>query len=106
MLGAQAGLTADQVLDMNIPMLQAYLDGYQEKLFDQRCLAVHQGFWAGYYHSKKPKPPKVILKQMMRDYSKEKKRIQNKGKNIPKPDVDVEAFLERERRFKERMRNG
>lgn len=81
---------------MNIPMLQAYIDGYQEHLFDMQCLAVHQGYWAGYYQSKKPKSASTILEKMVRDHNRALKREKSKGKSIPKPEVDVDKFLQLE----------
>lgn len=81
---------------MNIPMLKAFVEGYQERLFDMECLAVQQGYWAGYYQSKKPKSVKVVLEKMDRDH----KKIIKKAKNIPKPEVDVDRFLKLEERRK------
>lgn len=100
MLGAQCGLTPDQVLDMNITMLEACIAGYQERLFDQQCIAVQQGYWAGYYQSKKPKPVNSILDRMIREHEKDIKKKHSENKNIPKPQVDVETFLRREERRK------
>lgn len=96
MLGGQCGLTPDQVLDMNLSMLQAYIEGYQERMFDLQCLAVHQGFWAGYYQSKKPKPVHVILQKLFKEHSKRgKKHTQG---NAEKPEVNLDQFMEREAR--------
>ena len=81
-------------------MLRAVVDGYKEHLFDLECLSVHTGFWAGYYHSKKPKPLASILSRLLREHDKAKKA---RGLKKPKPDVNVDAFLERERRFRARM---
>lgn len=67
------------------------------------CLSVHTGFWAGYYQSKKPKPLAYILKRLLKDHKKVKKE---KGPKKSKPDVDVNAFLERERQFRARMQKG
>lgn len=89
---------------MNMPMLQAYIEGYQERLFDRQCLAVHQGFWAGYYQSKKPKSIKTVLTQLIRDH--EKQKLKEKNIEVKKPEVDVEAFLEQERRLKASLQKG
>lgn len=86
---------------MNIPMLQAYIEGYQEHLFDLQCLAVHQGYWAGYYQSKKPRPANVVLEKMIQEHSKAKKS-KNKS-SLPKPEVNVDQFLAREARRKAYM---
>lgn len=100
MVGSQCGLTPDQVLDMNLDTLKAVIEGYQERLFDQRCMAVHQGYWAGYYMgAKRAKPLQSILEMLIREKAKAKHA---KGSTVSKPniDVDVEAFLEKERRLK------
>lgn len=81
-------------------MFRAYIEGYQEHLFDMECMAVQQGYWAGYFQSKKPKPANAILKKMEQDHRKAKRQAKNAGKNIPKPAVDVESFLQREERRK------
>lgn len=77
---------------MNIPMLQAYIDGYQERLFDLQCLAVHQGYWAGYYQSRKPKSAKSIIERMIRDHKKE---VKGHGPKVekPKPEVDLDRIM-------------
>lgn len=81
---------------MSLEVLQAYVSGYTDHLFDMQVLAVQSGYWAGYYgNAKHPKNPKDILAKMAR------KREHQPGK--PAPDVDVEAYLATEQRFKERM---
>lgn len=77
---------------MNIPMLQACIDGYQERLFDLQCIAVHQGYWAGYYQSRKPKPVNSVLNRMLREHEK---YIRKNGSKIekPKPEVDLERIM-------------
>lgn len=90
---------------MNVPMLQAKIDGYQEYLFDQQCLAVHYGYWAGYYQSKKPKLPNTIIEKMARDHTKAIKRKKSKDGYIPKPEVDVDLFMKREARRKAYLKN-
>ena len=80
-------------------MFNAYVQGYGDHLFDQQVLAVQAGYWAGYYSkAKHPKNIKSILTKMLQ------KRQQSEHKlKTPAPEVDVEAFLERERLFKEKM---
>lgn len=63
-----------------------------------QCIAVQQGYWAGYFQSKKPKSANSILEKMNRDHKAVKKKVKQVGKNIPKPAVDVDAFLRREER--------
>lgn len=101
-MGSRCGLTPDQVLDLNLDTLKAVIEGYQERLFDQRCIAVHQGYWAGYYMgSKHAKPLSTIIETMIRENNKAKAKRDNKNK-VYKPivEVDVEAFLEKERKLK------
>lgn len=96
----------DQVLDMNIPMLQAYVDGYQNYMFDMQCLAVHQGYWAGYYQSKKPKSVSKVLQKMEIERNKLKKI---NGSKVPKPEVDVNRYLgleEKRMKYLANKRNG
>lgn len=100
MVGSRCGLTPDQVLDMNMDTLQAVIEGYQDRLFDQRCMTVHQGYWAGYYMgTRHAKPVSHIIETMIRANVKAKR---SKHGSISKPsvdmDVEVEAFLEMERR--------
>lgn len=77
---------------MNVPMFQAYIEGYQERLFDLQCLAVHQGYWAGYYQSRKPKPATSILERMIRDHKKEVQGHRHDTK-MPKPEVDLDRIM-------------
>lgn len=79
-------------------MFQAYVEGYQEKLFDQQCLAIHQGYWVGYFFSKHPKPVNTVLEQTINKHQQALKKQKRKNKNIPKPEVDIETFLKREER--------
>ena len=85
-------------------MLNAYIEGYEEHLFDLQYLAVHQGFWAGYYQSKKPKALGKVLKMLQLQHEKAKKKAKSKGQvDGPKPNVDVDEFLRREQQFKSRL---
>ena len=102
-VGAQCGLLPNQVLDMSLPQLKAVIDGYQDHLFDLKCLAVIAGHWAGYFgNTKKPKSLKVILKDLLDSHIKSKKKHSNSS--IPKPEVDVEEFLRREEQFNRRFK--
>ena len=86
---------------MNLPTYCAVVEGYQDHLFDLKCISVSQGFWAGYYsNAKRPKPLQSILNTMLQEHQKSKKRRSRNQLNRPKPEVDVETFLERERKFK------
>lgn len=87
---------------MSFPQLQAYIAGYQDHLFDLKCLAVIEGYWAGYYSSaKKPKPVVTVLNELLQGHKKSKKRLS--ATTVEKPEVDVDAFLKRERLFNERL---
>ena len=80
-------------------MFNAYVDGYSDRLFDQQIIAVQAGYWAGYYNkAKHPKNIKTILTTMLRKRQNAEKKVK-----APAPEVDVEAFLAMEQRFKEKM---
>ena len=92
----QIGLKPDEVLDMSFDMLQACIQGYSDHMFDMQLLGIQQGYWAGYYsNSKKPKPLKYILDKMARAHNKQGAEIL---------DVDVDAFLQMERDFKQKLK--
>lgn len=83
--------------------LMSYVEGYQEHLFDLRCVAVYQGFWAGYYsRSKKPKTLSSVLTSLLTEHSKATKGKKSKLKKSA-ADVDVEAFLSQERAFRAKL---
>lgn len=78
---------------------QAVIQGYEDRLFDYQCLAVHQGFWAGYYsiRTKRPKSIDAILKLLVR------KKLKASGRQPHAEDVDVEAYLQLEEQFNRRL---
>lgn len=80
---------------MSLDVFKAVIKGYSDHIFDLQLLAVHQGYWSGYYNrSKKPKNLETILKKMFK--AKEK----GEGKSYTQKkveDVDVESFLAMER---------
>ena len=83
--------------------LQAVVAGYQDHMFDLECLAVNIGFWCAYYtNAKRAKPINTVLTKMQHMHDKYKQNVDGTSIVKPKPDVDVEAFLEQERAFKER----
>lgn len=93
-------------MDISLDTFNACVEGYSDRLFDQKCLSVQQGFWAGYYsNAKHPKKLSFILDKMQQTHEREKKRALHKP-NSAKPDVDVDAYLEQERIFKERLAEG
>ena len=84
---------------MDLGMLNAYLRGYGDRLLDQQTMSVQTGYWAGYYsNSKHPKSVKSILTKMIQKHRQSEPKLKT-----PAPEVDVEAFLERERQFKEKL---
>lgn len=71
--------------------------GYEDRIFDYRTIAVESGYWSGYWSaSKKPKSLKTILTRVLAQHDKRNE----KGKHHS-DEVDVEAFLAREARFKQ-----
>lgn len=79
---------------MSLDMFRAVIKGYSDHMFDLQLIAVHQGYWSGYYNrAKKPKNLETILKKMFR--VREKSDDSRKQKKVE--DVDVEGFLAMER---------
>jgi hypothetical protein len=75
-------------------MFKAVVQGYSDHIFDLQLVAVHQGYWSGYYsRAKKPKSLEFILKKLF----KAKEKTSDKSKQKKVEDVDVEAFLAMER---------
>ena len=84
---------------MSIDTLNACMEGYNDRLFDQQLLTAHIGFWSGYYNnSKHPKPLNSVLTSMLK--SKNKKN----QKHVDT--VNVAEFLEKEQKFKEQLNKG
>ena len=80
---------------MSLDMFKAVVKGYSDHIFDLQLVAVHQGYWSGYYsRAKKPKNLETILKKLFKAKEKgeDKHHKQKKG-----DDVDVESFLAKER---------
>lgn len=92
------GLKPSDVLDMDLGSFQAMLEGYNNHITELHAIAIHVGYWSGYYNnSKRPKSPKALSDKLRKKRVKEEKE---------RPDVDVDAFLEQERQFNELMREG
>ena len=80
---------------MSLDVFKAVINGYSDHIFDLQLVAVHQGYWAGYYgRAKKPKSLESILNKM---FKARKKNENNFYKQEKVEDVDVESFLARER---------
>lgn len=93
----------DQVLSMNMTQFRAVIRGYENHLFDLECLAVHAGYWAGYYsNAKRPKPLGTILKELCKKHNEKQPR--ETSNKVERPDVDVDQFLQREANFNKRRR--
>ena len=80
---------------MSLDVFKVVVKGYSDHIFDLQLIAVHQGYWSGYYNrAKKPKSLESILKKLF----KAKEKSQNKYYKQKKvEDVDVEGFLAMER---------
>lgn len=93
-VAAQCGLKPDELLDMSLDTFNAVREGYADRLFDLQLLSIQSGFWSGYYgNSKHPKPLNNIMNTMIRN------KVNKKSSHVE--DIDVESFLEKERRRKE-----
>lgn len=80
---------------MSLDVLKAVVKGYSDHIFDLQLVAVHQGYWSGYYsRSKKPKNLDTVLKKLFKAKEKGDNR-HSKQKKVE--DVDVESFLAKER---------
>jgi hypothetical protein len=76
-------------------MFKAVVKGYSDHIFDLQLIAVHQGYWSGYYNrAKKPKSLESILKKLFKAKEKNNDTPRRQKKMA---DVDVESFLARER---------
>lgn len=85
---------------MSLEVLNAYLEGYSDHLFNLQLLSIQQGYWAGYFtRAKRAKPLKKIIDELVRGRTKKApKRLEDK------PNVDVEAFLKAEREFNKKLK--
>lgn len=80
---------------MSLDVLKAVIKGYSDHMFDLQLIAVHQGYWSGYYNrAKKPKNLETILKKLFKAKNKGEDKRYNQKKV---EDVDVESFLAMER---------
>lgn len=81
-------------------MFQAYVKGYGDRMLDQQIIAIQSGYWSAYYsNAKHPKPVSKITEDMVRRH-----KLADVNKlAVPKPDVNVDAFLEMEAQFQARL---
>ena len=80
---------------MSLDVFKAVIKGYSDHIFDLQLVAVHQGYWAGYYgRAKKPKGLDIVLKKLFKAKEKNEDRS-SKHKKVE--NVDVEKFLAMER---------
>lgn len=85
---------------MSLDVFSVYVKGYGDRLLDQQIIAVQSGYWSAYYiGAKHPKPVSKIAEDMVNRHTKS----DAKKMSTPKPDVDVDAFLEMEAQFKARL---
>ena len=79
---------------MSMDVFNAVVHGYSDHIFDLQMVAIHQGYWAGYYgRSRKPKSLDTVLKKMLKTKSKDMNKKKSQSKIT---EVDVETFLQRE----------
>ena len=83
---------------MNLEVLGAVVQGYSDRIQDQELLSIQSGYWSGYW-SNNNKHPKT-LGQIIDMVTRKRDTVNSKKEHAE--DVDVEAFLERERKFNER----
>lgn len=85
---------------MPLEVLNAYLKGYSDHLFNLQLLSIQQGYWAGYFtRAKRAKPLKKIIDELVKGRTKKApKKLEDK------PDVDVEAFLKAEQEFNKKLK--
>lgn len=89
---------------MNLDSVKAYVEGYQDHMFEHKCLTVYTGYWTGYYsNAKRPKPLEQVLKALSKAYDRAKRDSHSKQNVVSRPDVDVEQFMQRELRFKSKL---
>lgn len=80
---------------MSLDVFKAVVKGYSDHIFDLQLVAVHQGYWSGYYNrAKKPKSLEAILKKLFKAREKGENKSYKQKKAV---DVDVEGFLAMER---------
>ncbi len=80
---------------MSLDIFKAVIKGYSDHIFDLQLVAVHQGYWSGYYNrAKKPKNLETILKKL---FKAKEKGVNKPYKQKKVEDVDVESFLAKER---------
>lgn len=76
---------------------RAVIDGYQNQIDNMAANSIWTGFWSAYYNStsKLKKSPQSLIKALRKKATKAKQQhVDN---------VDVDAFLERERKFNEQL---
>lgn len=90
---------------MSLDMVQACIAGYTDSLLDLQMISVQSGYWSAYFtNSKHPKSVKQITESMLRKH--EQLEDANTKTSTPRPDVDVDAFLEREAKFQAKLQMG
>lgn len=86
---------------MSLDAFMAVVQGYTDRLLDQQILAVQTGYWAAYYTgSKHPKSVQQLAEDMVRKHQRKQDAA---DMSIPRPEVDVNAFLEKEAKFKAKL---
>lgn len=90
----------NDVLDMSLDMVQAVVNGYGDRMIDNQIIALQSGYWSAYYSgAKHPKPVHKVAETMVTRHKQQDARRMS----APKPDVDVDAYLEMEAQFKAKL---
>ena len=88
--GYQLGFKPSELLDLELYQYNACILGAADRQRDQVAIAVQGAYYTAYWNNAKhPKSLQQVIKKIYQD------------DNTPKPDVNVDEFLERKRRFEQ-----
>lgn len=94
-MGAKAGLTPNEILDLEYWEFCACMEGYEERLLDLVPLTVLVGYYSGYYSkAKHPKKPAAIIAKI----AKEAQKAKSPRKIAEITDEDISHYEELEKR--------
>lgn len=94
-------MNPNEVLDLNVGQVQAFVDGSEEARFYQRTLLVEQAYWTRVYKGKKPKSPSDYIEVMRKEFDKAITGETSQHKQ----EVDVAAFQRLEQQRLQFMQN-
>lgn len=104
-VAGSCGLSPNEVLDLNLGQLQAYIDGTSDERFNQQCLDIQLAHWIRTFCLvKKPKTPQQYIKELDKE-----RKLNEKAENIGgvvdphdlTPDEIIEQFEAQRKRFNE-----